>query len=107
MATVTLKGKSGKAYKFEVYDLDGSSSAGAGVYAVTDRHQSTQGGYTHTVIYIGQAHDLGNRFADHHKAKCFTDHGANSLCLHADEYEQSRVVKEGDLIAAYNPPCND
>ena len=107
MATVTLKGKSGKAYVFEVYKFDSSFNAAAGVYAVTGRRQNTEGRYTHTAIYIGQTSDLGGRFDDHHKADCFADHEANSLCLHADENEQSRLVKEGDLIAAYNPPCND
>ena len=107
MATVTITGDSGTKYAFDVFGLDSNINAVAGVYAVTDRHESAQGGYSHTVIYFGQTSDLDGRFSDHDKADCFKDHGANSLCFHADENEQSRLVKESDLIEAYNPPCND
>ena len=112
MATVTLKGKSGKAYEFEVYGLDSNLNAVAGVYAVTGRRvmitETAQDSYSHTAIYFGQTSDLDDRFSDHHKADCFKDHGANSLCFHADGDDQSRLAKESDLIeAAYNPPCNN
>ncbi len=107
MATVTITGDSGTKYAFDVLGLGSNFNAVAGVYAVTDRHESAQGGYSHTVIYFGQTSDLDDRFSDHHKADCFKDHGANSLCFHADENEQSRLAKEADLIAARNPPCNN
>ena len=107
MATVTITGDSGTKYAFDVFGLGSNLNAVAGVYAVTDRHESAQGGYSHTVIYFGQTDNLDDRFSDHHKADCFKDHGANSLCFHADDNEQSRLAKESDLIEAYNPPCND
>ncbi len=107
MATVTITGDSGTKYAFDVLGLDSNFNAVAGVYVVTDRHETAQGNYTHTVIYFGQTDDLDDRFSDHHKADCFEDHGANSLCFHADENEQSRLAKESDLIEAHNPPCNN
>ncbi len=108
MTTVTFTGSSGTKYAFDVLGLDSNFNAVAGVYVVTDRHETAQGNYTHTVIYFGQTDDLDDRFSDHHKADCFKDHGANSLCFHADGDDQSRLAKESDLIkAAYNPPCNN
>lgn len=67
---------------------------------------AVNGQYTHTVIYIGQTGDLSTRFDDHHKADCFTSHKANCICTHCDDDEDSRLAKEQDLIAYYNPPCN-
>ena len=107
MTTVSFTGASGTKYRFGVYDLDGDLNAIAGVYVVTNRYETAQGRYGHTVIYFGQTGDLGDRFDDHHKADCFADFGANSLCFHADGDEQSRLAKESDLIEAYNPPCNN
>lgn len=107
MATVTITGDSGTKYAFDVFGLDSNFNAVAGVYAVTGRRETAKDSYSHTVIYFGQTDDLDDRFSDHHKADCFEDHGANSLCFHADENEQSRLAKEADLIAARNPPCNN
>ena len=104
---LTLYGKSGAAYEFEVWPMNQVFNAVAAVYAVTRRYQKTGAtSYSHDVIYIGQTDDLSTRFADHHKADCFTKHKANCICTHRDDDEDSRLAKEKDLIANYDPPCN-
>jgi len=107
LGNLTLTGKSGKQYVFEVWPINTAFNAVAAVYAVTKAVQNAKGGRTHTVIYIGQTDNLKERFANHHKADCFANHGANCICTHRDDNEKSRLAKEADLIAAYNPPCND
>lgn len=105
LGTITYEGISGTQYEFDVYIIDTSFNDVGAVYIITKRYQS-ESGYTHTHIYAGQTSDLSERFDDHHKKDCFDAHGANCVCVHRDDNEQSRVYKEDDLIKAYNPPCN-
>lgn len=107
ISTLTLRGKSGNQYEFEVWPINQNFNAVAAVYAVTRRYQKSGGGYGHKVIYIGETSDLSTRFDNHHKADCFSEHNANCICTHQDNDEDSRRAKEADLIASYNPPCND
>ena len=102
ISTLTLTGKSGRQYEFKCYPIGTEFRPVAAVYAVTKRKTDR----THTVIYVGQTSNLPERFDDHHKAACFSGHGANCICIHRDNNESSRQEKEADLIAAYNPPCN-
>jgi hypothetical protein len=106
ISTVTLKGRSGQTYDFEVWALGQAFNAVAAVYAITCRYKNSKDEYTHDVIYIGQTEDMSTRFDDHHKADCFKKHKANCICTHRDDDEDSRLAKEQDLIANYNPPCN-
>ena len=106
LGTLTLKGKSGRKYEFDVYSIDSDFPRVAAVYAVTKRTRKADGGLTHHVIYFGQTGNLPERFDDHHKADCFARNGANCVCVHRDSNEASRLKKEADLVAAYNPTCN-
>lgn len=106
MPELTLTGKSGTKYTFEVHSLDTSFRPVAAVYAITKRTPKPDGSGTHDVIYIGQTGELSDRFDSHHKASCFKSHQATSACIHQDTNEKSRLDKESDLIGAYNPPCN-
>jgi hypothetical protein len=106
ISTVKLHGKSGNDYEFEVWPRVQTFRPVAAVYAVTQRYQNNQGGYSHTVIYVGQTENLEARHEDHHKEDCFDKHNANCICTHRDDDEDSRLAKEADLIANYNPVCN-
>lgn len=106
LGALTLTGKSGKKYDFEIFGFNTNFNAVPGVYAVTKREQTGNGNWTHTVIYIGQTEDMAERHDDHHKEACFKRNQANCLCYHRDGNEASRLAKEGDLTAAYNPTCN-
>ena len=100
--TIVLTGASGKKYTFYVYPWGAEFKAVGGVYAVLK-----QTGSTYYVIYIGQTGDLSERFDDHHKKDCFRRHGATHIAAFVEESEKARLAAESDLIAAYDPPCND
>ena len=107
LGALTLTGASGQTYDFEVYTFDTDFNAVGAVYAITHRAQKEDGSYSHAVIYIGETGDLSTRFDDHHKKDCFAQYNANCKCIRLDDDEDSRRAKEADLIAKYNPPCND
>jgi len=96
---ITLRGKSGASYDFDVYPWGQEFRPVGGVYVVL---KSASDG----IIYIGQTADLSERFDAHHKAACFTRYGKTHIGVHPDESEQRRLAIESDLIAYYNPPCN-
>ena len=107
IATLTLTGISGTKYQFNVYPLGTNFKATGAVYAITKRTVKPDDGGSHDEIYVGQTHDISERFDNHHKADCFTRYNANCVCIHQDDNENSRLAKENDLIQAYDLPCND
>jgi hypothetical protein len=106
ISAVTIKGKSGNEYAFDVWALDQAFNPVAAVYAVTRRYQNAALTYSHDVIYIGETEDLSTRFNGHHNADCFKKHKANCICTHRDGDSDSRLEKEDDLIQLHNPVCN-
>ena len=106
LGTITLKGLSGTEYKFNVYKWDTDFDDIGAVYYISNRHKDDDGGWKHTKIYIGQTGDLSDHFDNHHKSECFEDHDVNAVSVHRDDDEDSRLVKEIDLIMVLNPPCN-
>ena len=107
LGSTAFKGRSGRAYRFKVYALGTKLRRLSGVYVVTKRRRNEQGKYGHIALYVGQTEDLSQPFDQHHKAAEFLRRGANSICLQSDDSEDSRVVKQGDLVAALRPACND
>ena len=106
IATLTLSGKSGKNYSFDVYVLDSDFPHVAGVYAVTLREQKDEDTGTHDVKYYGQAEHIDDRFDTHDKADCFKRERANCVCVHQESSEARRLAIEADLLAKEKPPCN-
>ena len=102
-----FNGKSGRAYRFKVYALGTKLRPLSGLYVVANRSRDTEGEYQHIPLYVGETEDLSQPFAAHHKAAEFERHGANSICLQSDTSEESRVLKQRDLVAALQPACND
>ena len=107
LGTLKLAGASDQTYNFTVYNYDTEFTAVGAVYEITRRERKPDGNYSHTAIYIGETGDLSTRFDNHHKESCFTQNNANCKCIHLDANEDSRLMKEADLIANYNLPCND
>jgi hypothetical protein len=105
--TIVLTGASGKKYTFYVYDWGAEFKKVGGVYAVLKAVRNQAGSLTYYVIYIGQTGDLSERFDNHHKVDCFRRNGANRISAFSEGNEKSRLAAESDLIAAYDPPCND
>ncbi len=107
LADYPITGKSGEKYTFEVFRKDSLWNEVAAVYLVTKRTIKADGGGSHTHIYVGQTENLKERFANHHKEECFTQHGANCVCVFQVSSEQSRLAIEADILAAGEWPCND
>jgi hypothetical protein len=106
IADATFSGKSGS-YEFEVYPLNTTFNTVGAVYVFTKRTVDASGRGTHALIYIGQADSLADRIPKHDKWPCVMQNGANCICVHRDDNEQSRLGKETDLRAAFSTPCND
>lgn len=106
LGTITLTGKSGAEYKFNVYPRDTKFKTLGAVYYVSKRYKKKDGSYSHKDVYIGQTEDLSQRFTSHNEEDCFNKHNANCISVHTDDNEKSRLKKEEDLVANYTPPCN-
>lgn len=107
LGQTSFRGRSGKKYRFKVYPLCTRIRKIPGLYVIASRSHDALTGHKHEVLYVGQTEDLSQPFDKHHKAVEFERYGANCICLHADESENSRVVKEQDLVTAMHPVCNE
>lgn len=107
IADATFSGASGKKYSFGVYALDATFTNIGAVYVFTKRSVDSDGQGTHTLLYIGEAGELGDRLANHEKRPCVELNDGNCTCVHADENDDSRLDKETDLRHANDTPCND
>jgi hypothetical protein len=107
LGKITFGGKSGKDYRFTVYPLGTKIRKRAGLYVIASRSHDGVSGHDYEAVYVGHTEDLSQPFDRHHKAQEFSRCGANCICLHAEESEESRIEKEQDLVAAMNPKCND
>ena len=77
------------------------------MYVVTNRSNTADGGHRHHPLYVGQTEDLSQPLRQHRKADSFLEYGANCVCLLSDVSQESRLAKKQDLIAAFQPVCND
>jgi excinuclease UvrABC nuclease subunit len=108
LGTILLTGKSGSQYLFWIYSLDTNFKNEGAVYVYTQATPNSEGGHTHSVIYVGQTGDLGSRLSNHHKWACINGRGANRICTtRIMPNEQERLNMEADLIAYYRPVCNE
>ncbi len=108
LSNVRFTGESGQIYTFTAFSWDTNFEEDFGaVYFVTERSQKSDGGYSHKRIYVGETGDLSSRFDSHHKQSCFDREGANCICVYEEQDEDERPLIEQDLLAKYNPPCND
>lgn len=106
IATITLTGKSGTKYGFNVYPRSNEFNAVGAVYFMTKRVEDQQGKGTHTWVYVGETGDLSDRPLNHERKPCFDKNGANCLLIYAEKNRDTRLKIEVDLRNAYNPPCN-
>ncbi|KPJ52278.1 hypothetical protein AMJ39_08235 [candidate division TA06 bacterium DG_24] len=108
IGTVTFTGQSGTKYEFAAYPWGTAFKDDyAAVYFVTERYKEAKGGFSHRHIYVGETEELGIRFENHHKAECFEEESANCICVYGEDDEDERLAIEQDLLAKYDPPCND
>ncbi len=96
-------GKSGRKYRYGIYSMETQFVKKPGNYIFAKR-----AGAVWLPCYIGQTESLGDRLADHEKETCAKRHGATHIHAHTtDGGELVRKAEEKDLIARWNPPCNE
>lgn len=100
--SVTLKGASGRAYEFDVFPWGTSFKPLGAIYTVLKKNPPN-----FYIQYVGQTGDLSSRFDSHHKQPCFDRNGKTHIAVHLEPTESVRLMKEADLVASYNPACND
>lgn len=111
--TITIQGKSGTNYIFNVYGfskfadlLDAFKNIPA-LYAFTRRFPNGLS-FTHDLIYVGETGDLSTRFYNHHKENCIMRGNSNCICIHSFYgTESERLAAETDILNAFDLPCND
>ena len=103
MATsITMQGRSGATYQFEVHAWGTSFNSVGAVYSVLKARADGR----FDVIYIGQTDDLGRRLSSHERQLCFDRNGKTHVGAHVESSETRRLSIERDLIDFYDPPCN-
>jgi hypothetical protein len=61
LGTITLKGKSGAKYAFNVFSRSTGFKALGAIYFMTKRTVDSDGDASHTLIYVGETGDLSDR----------------------------------------------
>lgn len=106
LGIITLTGKSGTKYAFNVWPRSDTFNAVGAVYFMTVRTVGSNGNGTHDFIYVGETGDLSDRPLNHHRKACFDRHKANCILTHSQADGKKRLAIEKDLREAYNPTCN-
>lgn len=101
--TIQWPGKSGQTYKYFIYPIGHDLKAEGGNYIFAKETSPNR----FRPVYVGETGDLSTRFDNHHKAKCIGREGATHIHAHLNTDESNRLGEEADIIARWNPPCND
>lgn len=102
--TIIWTGASGVQYKYWIHPIGTDFKAVPGNYIFA---RETEPG-RHSPIYIGETSDLSERFDNHHKMHCIKRNGATHIHVHqSSNVKEERRQEESDLIARWNPHCND
>jgi hypothetical protein len=105
---VTVTGKSGSVYEFDVYTLDTEFIEMGGVYIYCKRvMDDISDGYGYVRIYCGKTKNLSTRFENHHKEVEIMKYGANCICVKSVGTEEERTRIEKDILAANDFPLNE
>lgn len=102
--TIDWEGKSGSTYRYWIYPIGAPLKAEPGNYVFA---RETTPNWFHP-IYIGETGDLSERFDNHHKMPCIRQNRATEICAHTSSSNRDiRLAEERDLLAKWNPACND
>lgn len=98
-------GKSGKEYRYWIYDLDDKFGSTPANYAFV---KEAEPGWFEP-IYIGQTKDIHREvFASLPKWQCIQQNHPTRLCVHRNsKNEPERLAEVDDLIQKYHPLCNE
>jgi hypothetical protein len=102
--TILWDGKSGKEYKYWIYEIGHPMKAVPGNYCFAKETNPN----TWTPIYFGETEDLSERFDHHHKIDCLRRNGSTHIHTHTSSAgKEVRCEEETDLINRWTPPCNN
>lgn len=104
MATMRLRGASGRVYEFGLVRVGRNVESGAGCYAYT-QNTTTPGG---SLVYIGHTENLRERvnLATHEKGDCIRRNGGEWVGIHTTYSKAAALQVEQDLLQSHRPPCN-
>jgi hypothetical protein len=101
--TIIWAGASGERYVYWISPIDSSFKDEAANYIFAK--ETTPGRWT--PIYIGETENLRERLSNHEKMWCIRRHGGTHVHAHVTAGGQSvRRKEEADLVAKWDPPCN-
>lgn len=106
MAEQTIKwpGQSGEEYLYHIYEIGRQMEPVPGNYIFARKTEAGK----FVPIYIGETADISERFDNHHKMPCIRENGATHICTHkSSANDKERQAEEADLIAHWDPVCND
>jgi hypothetical protein len=116
-ADVVLRGRSKRAYAFEVHARDAVAALedvpAVYIYARSvpagSSVASTGGGTGEgfNVGYVGRTEDMAARDAEHEQLDHFTGHGFDAVLILRIQHDVIRRDVERDLIDAFSPVLND
>lgn len=105
---ISLTGRSGKSYSFEVYPLSrlGHFPANSATYAFLRDDKNI---IDSDVLYIGATTDASSRLTQgHEKLPCVRQndgrYGGPYIGVH---WTSTPFTTESDLLGRYSPPCNE
>ena len=103
--TINWEGKSGAKYKYWIYPIKQGFSASPANYIYA--RETKPGSWR--PIYIGETGDISDRPLDtHHKRSCIVREQARHIHVHkSSANKKERTDEEADLVARWNPVCND
>ena len=107
---VVLRGKSGRAYAFEVYRAAAEAARGdvPAVYMyVREAHPVGAQSPDFAVGFIGHTDAIGARVSEHERLGHFVGHGLDRLLVLWVEHAPIRAAIAEDMLAAYRPVLND
>jgi len=96
-------GKSGKEYRYRIYQIGITFSKNPGNYIFAKEVKPSEW----SPVYIGQTGDLSENFNDHPKMPCIIKRGGTHIHIHiSSENEDVRLAEEKDLALRWHPACN-
>lgn len=102
--TIQWEGKSGNSYRYWVNPVDTSFKDEPGNYIFAEEVEPGRW----RPVYIGQTESLADRLDNHPKEDCAVRNGATHIHAHTNPSgEEARRTEEQDLIAKWQPACND
>jgi hypothetical protein len=108
---VVLRGKSGRAYTFEVHRAvaEAARSDLPAVYMYVRKVDQAVGGQNpdFAIGFVGHTEAIGARVREHERLGHFVGHGLDALLVLWVEHAPIRTAIAEDMLAAYRPVLND